>query len=54
MGTKLGEDQLEAPTPEEDSGGFWEAWLEEISQLPVPGYQPFDDLLRSPYYINQM
>ena len=42
------------PIPEENSGDFWETWLEEISQLPAPGYQPSDDLLRSPYYINQM
>ena len=42
------------PTPEENSGDFWETWLEEISQLPVSGYHTFDDLLKSPYYINQM
>ena len=28
----------------------WEAWLEDIKPSPCPGYQPFDDLLKSPYY----
>ena len=31
----------------------WEEWLDEIKQLPIPGYKPFDDLLKSPHYINQ-
>ena len=39
--------------PEENPGDYWETWLEEINQLPMLGYQPFDDLLRSPYYMNQ-
>ena len=39
--------------PEESPGDYWETWLEEINQLPMLGYQPFDDLLRSPYYMNQ-
>ena len=42
------------PSPEDTSGYFWELRLAEISQLPAPGYQPFDDLLKSPYYTNQM
>ena len=29
----------------------WEAWLAEISELPVQGYRPFDDLLKSPHYM---
>ena len=28
----------------------WEAWLEDIKPIPRPGYQPFDDLLKSPHY----
>ena len=27
----------------------WEAWLAEINELPVQGYKPFDDLLKSPH-----
>ena len=30
----------------------WEAWLAEIQELPVPGYKPFDDLLKAPRYAN--
>ena len=28
----------------------WEAWLEDIKPSPRPGYQPFDDLLKSSFY----
>ena len=45
--------QQPAALPEENSGDFWETWLEEIKQLPRSGYKPFDDLLKSPHYNNQ-
>ena len=30
----------------------WEAWLAEIQEVPMPGYKPFDDLLKAPRYAN--
>ena len=30
----------------------WEAWLAEIQELPMPGYKPFDNLLKAPRYAN--
>ena len=33
-----------------DDNFDWEAWLEDIKPSPRPGYRPFDDLLKSPFY----
>ena len=43
--------ETQQPATQVVDGFDWEAWLDEIKELPVQGYRPFDDLLKSPHYM---
>ena len=42
-------DAQPAASPEDDEWAEGIAWLEDIKHNPRPGYQPFDDLLQTPF-----
>ena len=46
-------DDVQQPSAIAEDTFHWVAWLDEIKQLPIQGYKPFDDLLKSPHYMNQ-
>ena len=45
------ENDTQQPATQVEDSFDWEAWLDEIKHLPIQGYKPFDDLLKSPHYM---
>ena len=45
------ETDTQQPATQVEDSFDWEAWLDEIKELPAQGYKPFDDLLKSPHYM---
>ena len=45
------ETDTQQPATQVEDSFDWEAWLDEIKELPAQGYKPFEDLLKSPRYM---
>ena len=45
------ETDTQQPATQVEDSFDWEAWLDEIKELPAQGYKPFDDLLKSTHYM---